>query len=230
MNNGTPVHMQDWLAKVPAVVETWYPGQAGGTALAAILFGDVNPSGKLPDTIAVSREDYPDNGNFPGGKGIVTYAEEIYVGYRHFDKAGIAPLFPFGHGLSYTTFAFGQPVLSAKTIARGESLTVKTKVSNTGRRAGAEVVQLYIAPPQTGVPRPPRELKGFQKVFLQPGESKTVSFAVAPRDLSFWDVPSKGWKAEPGTFEVLLGASSRDIRCRQAFVLADEGQSGSKTK
>jgi beta-glucosidase len=212
LNNGTPVTMKDWLANVPAVVETWFPGQEGGTALAAILFGDVNPSGKLPDTLAASREDYPDFGNYPGANHQVNYAEGIYIGYRHFDRAGIAPLFPFGYGLSYTTFGYHHLRLSKKELSPDGSVTASVDITNTGKRAGEEVVELYIHDPKPQIDKPVRELKGFAKVALNPGETKTVQFTVQPRALAYFDTPGHQWKADAGDYEIQIGASSRDLR------------------
>ena len=218
LNNGTPVLMTGWLSGVPGLIESWFPGETGGDALAAILFGDVNPSGKLPTTLAARREDYPDYGHFPGVKGTVDYAEGIYVGYRHFDKKGITPLFPFGYGLSYTTFRYGALHLSSPSQEGG--VTASVAVTNTGRREGAEVVELYVHDPSPKIDKPVRELKGFQKVDLQPGETKTVTLALAPRALAYCDVPGKQWKADAGDYEVEVGASSRDIRQRAPLHLA----------
>jgi beta-glucosidase len=204
--------MKDWLANVPAVVEAWLPGQEGGTALAAILFGDVNPSGKLPDTLGANREDYPDFGNYPGANHQVNYAEGIYVGYRHFDQAGIAPLFPFGYGLSYTTFGYDHLRLSKNELAPDGSVTASVDITNTGKRAGEEVVELYIHDPKPQIDRPVRELKGFAKVALNPGETKTVQFTVQPRALAFSDTHGHQWKANAGDYEIQIGASSRDLR------------------
>ncbi len=212
LNNGTPVTMTRWLNRVPGLVETWFPGQEGGHALAAVLFGDVNPSGKLPDTLAARREDYPDFGHFPGTRGQVYYTEGIYVGYRHFDKAKIAPLFPFGYGLSYTTFRYGPLTLSQDSLAPDGAVTASLDVTNTGRRAGAEVVEMYVHDPHPKIDKPVRELKNFAKVDLQPGETKTVHFQLAPRALSYCDVPGKQWKADAGEYDIQIGASSRDIR------------------
>ena len=219
LNNGTPVTMNDWLAQVPAVVEAWLPGQAGGTALAAILFGDVNPSGKLPDTLAASRDDYPDASNFPGANHQVNYAEGIYVGYRHFDQAGIQPLFPFGHGLSYTTFDYAHLKLSRPELAPDGRLTASVDITNTGKRAGEEVVELYLHDPKPPVDRPVRELKGFARVALQPGETKTVQFPLQPRALAWFDTAGHQWLADAGDYEVQIGASSRDIRQTATFRL-----------
>lgn len=212
LNNGTPVTMTNWLEQVPAIVEGWFPGQEGGSALAAILFGDVNPSGKLPDTLAASRDDYPDANNYPGVNHEVHYAEGIYVGYRHFDKDKIRPLFPFGYGLSYTTFGYNNLQLSQKQLAPDGSVTASVDITNTGKRAGEEVVELYIHDLHPQIDKPVRELKGFAKVALQPGETKTIQFTIQPRDLDYFDVPGHQWKADTGDYEIEVGASSRDIR------------------
>lgn len=220
LNNGTPVTMKDWLDQVPAVVEGWFPGQEGGTALAAILFGDVNPSGKLPDTLAANRADYPDVDNFPGTNHAVNYAEGIYVGYRHFDKDNIQPLFPFGYGLSYTTFGYKNLHLAQAQLAPDGSVTASVDITNTGKRAGEEVAELYIHDLHPQIDKPVRELKGFSKVALQPGETKTVQFAIKPRDLAYFDVPGHQWKADAGGYEIEIGASSRDIRLKAELQLS----------
>jgi beta-glucosidase len=212
LNNGTPCVLTHWLAQVPGLVETWFPGQEGGHALAAILFGDVNPSGKLPDTLAARREDYPDFGHFPGVKNQVTYAEDIYVGYRHFDKKKITPLFPFGYGLSYTTFRYGGLKLSSPALAPDGTVQATLNVTNTGPRAGAEVVELYVHDRSPKIDKPVRELKNFTKVSLLPGETKAVWFRVDPRAFAYCDVPGKQWKADAGDYDSQIGASSRDIR------------------
>ncbi|MGH7981434.1 MAG: fibronectin type III-like domain-contianing protein, partial [Limisphaerales bacterium] len=185
----------------------------------AILFGDVNPSGKLPDTFAASREDYPDYGNYPGKNLQVHYVEGIYVGYRHFDKDGIEPLFPFGFGLSYTTFRYSNLKLSSGRLSPDGSVTASVDIANTGKRAGKEVAELYIHDPHPKIDRPVRELKGFAKVDLAPGETKTVDFTVTPRDLAYFDVAGEQWKADPGQYEIEIGASSRDIRRKTSLQL-----------
>ncbi len=219
VNNGTPVTMADWIEKTSAVIEAYLPGQEGGAALAAILFGDVNPSGKLPDTLAVKRSDYPDYESYPGANHEVDYKEGIYVGYRHFDKSGIAPLFPFGHGLSYTTFGYSNLKLSQSVMQPDGSVTVTVDVTNTGKRAGEEVVQLYMHDPQPKIDRPVRELKGFAKIALKPGETKSVSLKLAPRNLSYFDVAGKQWKANAGSYEIEVGSSLRDIRLKAPLTL-----------
>ena len=221
LNTGTPVTMTNWLGQVPALVEAWFPGQEGGSAIAAILFGKVNPSGKLPDTFAASRADYPDAPNLVK-KNQVNYAEGIYVGYRHFDQAGIQPVFPFGYGLSYTTFKYSQLKLSTSRLSNDGTVTANLKVTNTGKRAGEEVVQLYVHAAKSQIDRPVRELKGFAKVALNPGETKTVSLQLTPRDLAYFDVAGHQWKADAGDYEVEIGASSRDIRLTAPLQLQQE--------
>jgi len=213
LNNGSPVLMDRWLGQVPGLVEAWYAGQETGTALADILFGDVNPSGKLPDTLAARREDYSDWGNYPGNGAVVSYAEGIYVGYRHFDKAKIAPLFPFGFGLSYTTFGYGSLAMPA-TLGRGQTATVRVTVQNTGKRAGDEVAQLYVRALDSKVARPVRELKGFGRVSLQPGQKSVVSFPLDMRAFSYWDAGMHIWRADPGLYGIEVGSSSRDLRAQ----------------
>jgi len=179
----------------------------------------VNPSGKLPTTFPKRLEDNPAYINYPGEKGQVFYGEGIFVGYRYYDKKKIEPLFPFGHGLSYTTFVYSNLRLSASEIDADETLQVSVDVQNTGTRAGKEVVQLYVRDVEAGVMRPEKELKGFQKIALDPGETKTVTFTLDREALSYYDPVQKAWVAEAGEFEVLIGSSSRDIRLRGTFTL-----------
>jgi len=213
LNNGTPVTMP-WLEQVPGVVEAWLPGMEGADALAAILFGDVNPSGKLPDTLGVRREDYPDFANFPGKgpDGAEKYEEGIFVGYRHFDKAKIEPLFPFGFGLSYTTFAYSNLKLAKSDVGPTDKITATVDIKNAGSRAGEEVAELYVHDPSPKIDKPVRELKGFAKIALNPGETKTVSIEVPMRALAYCDVPGKQWKADAGAYDIEIGTSSRDIK------------------
>lgn len=218
LNSGSPVLMP-WLRDVAGLVDMGFPGEEGGHALADILFGNVDPSGKLTDTIAFRREDYPDFGNFPGSKGTVHYTEGVYVGYRHFDKAAIDPIFAFGYGLTYTTFEYSNFKLSAGSIGAADSLTASVDIANTGKRAGAEVVELYVEPRSQTIDRPIRELKGFAKLSLAPGEKKTAKLTLTPADFAYYDVDGKQWKADPGRYDVEVGASSRDIRLRSTVTL-----------
>jgi beta-glucosidase len=211
LQSGGPVAMP-WIDDVSAVLEAWYPGQECGNAIADVLFGVVNPSGRLPQTFPMRLEDNPAFGNYPGENGRVRYAEGVFVGYRHYQARGIAPLFAFGHGLSYTTFAF-----SNLEVVVGPSVRVSLEVANTGSRAGQEVVQLYVRDVKSSVERPPMELKAFAKVALNPGESQTVRFELDHRALAFYDASRAAWHVEAGEFEVLVGAASDDIRLRASF-------------
>ncbi|MEN8155628.1 MAG: glycoside hydrolase family 3 C-terminal domain-containing protein [Bacteroidota bacterium] len=217
LNNATPILMNEWLDRVPALVEALYPGQEGGTALADILFGDIAPSGKLPLTFPARWEDSPVYKTYPGEHSIAMHEEGIFVGYRHFDREGIEPLFPFGFGLSYTTFEYSTPELGAKKIACGDTLTVQVEIKNAGEMAGDEIVQLYIRDVKASVEREVKALKGFKRVSLKAGESRTVQFEIHRDHLSFYDTESGSWVVEPGAFEVLLGSSSRDIRSTGQF-------------
>jgi len=210
LNTGGPVLMP-WLHQVKAVVEAWYPGQEGGNAAASVLFGDVNPSGKLPETFPASQSDLPTQtaAQYPGVNGQVMYSEGLLVGYRWYDAKNIAPLFPFGYGLSYTTFGYSR--LSVAKTASGANVTFT--VTNTGTRAGAEVAQVYVAAPAVSG-EPPKQLKGFQKVTLDPGKSTTVTVALDKRAFSRWDTATNAWVKDAGTYQVLVGASSRDIRAQ----------------
>lgn len=211
LNVGSPVTVTQWLNDVPAVVDMGYGGEEAGDGVAAVLFGDADPSGKLTDTWGAKREDYPDYGNFPGTNGVVHYAEGIYVGYRHFDKAGIKPLFPFGYGLSYTTFRYSHLMLSAKSLAPAGKVTVGVDITNTGDRAGAEVAELYVHDPNPKIDKPVRELKGFGKVQLAPGETKTVTFTITPQAFAYWDDAGHHWKADAGRYDLQVGSSELDI-------------------
>ena len=218
LNTGSPISIP-WLDKVAAVVEAWFPGQECGNAIADVLFGDVNPSGKLSQSWPVRLEDNPAFINYPGENGHVYYGEGLFVGYRYYDKKRIAPRFPFGYGLSYTTFEYGNLRLNKPEYALGETIEVSVDVTNTGARAGKEVVQLYVRDVASSLVRPKKELEAFAKVDLQPGETKTVAFKLDERALSFYDDAQAKWVAEAGKFKVLVGASSRDIRCKAVFSL-----------
>ena len=219
LNNGAPILVHKWIGSVQAVLEAGFPGELGGKALAAVLFGDFDPSGKLVDTYGVRREDYPDYGNFPGVNNVVHYSEGIYVGYRAFDKRAIRPEFPFGYGLSYTSFKYSSIHLSSMNWAPSRMLTVTAKITNTGKRAGAEVAELYLEPKTPKIDRPIRELHGFARVDLAPSETKTVSFTLTPRDFAYCDVLRKEWKADAGEYAVDVGASSHDLRLKARVLL-----------
>ena len=209
-----------WIKEVPAVLQAWFLGSEAGNAIAAVLMGDVNPSGKLPFTFPARLEDVPAHqlGEYPGSEKVgdivnEKYNESIFVGYRWADKQKKAkPLFPFGHGLSYTTFEYGKPVADKKTMTADDTITFTVTVKNTGDREGQEVVQLYISDKKSSLPRPVKELKGFRKVKLAPGEEQKVSFTVAKDALSFFDDAKHEWMAEPGKFEAVIAASAADIR------------------
>ncbi|MGA7107785.1 MAG: glycoside hydrolase family 3 C-terminal domain-containing protein [Terracidiphilus sp.] len=220
LNTGDPVTMTKWIERTPALVDMWYGGQEGGHALAAILFGDANPSGKLPVTLPKRYEDNPAAANYPGKNLEVHYAEGIYVGYRYYDTKGVEPQFPFGYGLSYTKFAYSDLKLRKVEFAGKNPIwNFTVNVRNTGTRAGAEVVEVYVHDGHAKIDRPAHELKGFQRVELQPGETKAVEFSLDRAALSYWDPAMKAWHADPGTFEIEVGASSRDIRLRTPLKL-----------
>ncbi|MBM6734176.1 glycoside hydrolase family 3 C-terminal domain-containing protein [Mediterranea massiliensis] len=217
-----------WAGKVAAIVQGWYLGSEAGTSLAAVLMGDVNPSGKLPFTFPARLEDVPAHslGQYSAvrSKDVTTvqYNEGIFVGYRWTDRQKkVQPLFSFGHGLSYTTFEYGKPVVDKREMKADEQLTVTVPVKNTGSREGKEVVQLYIRDKKSSVERPVKELKGFCKVSLKPGEEKEVSFTIDRSALSYFDAGSHQWMAEPGAFEAIVAASATDIRGRVEFKLTE---------
>jgi beta-glucosidase len=210
-----------WVDEVPAIVQGWYLGSETGSALASVLVGDANPSGKLPFTFPVKLEDNSAHsiGEFPGEDGQVHYKEGIFVGYRWQVKENIKPLFSFGHGLSYTTFKYGNVTADKTEMSSNDKITFSVEVKNTGKREGAEIVQLYIHDAEASVARPVKELKGFEKVSLQPGETKTVNFTIDKSALSFFDADEHAWVAEPGDFEAIIGASSSEVKSRTTFTL-----------
>jgi beta-glucosidase len=213
LNTGGPVLMP-WIDEVAAVVQVWYPGQEYGDALAALLFGDANPSGKLPATFPAGEAQFPaaQKAQFPGDGTTVRYDEELLVGYRWYDAKKEKPLFPFGHGLSYTTFAYDGFSVAPRRDAKGvPEATAKVKVTNSGTRAGAEVVQLYVGFP-AAAGEPPWQLKAFEKVRLEPGQSKDVVFRLPSRAFASWDEAAKAWKTHAGAYQVAVGSSSRDLR------------------
>lgn len=220
-----------WAGQVPAILIGWIPGQEAGNALADVLFGDVNPSGKLPVTFAGDESDYPANTAemYPGKNGQVLYSEGLSVGYRHFDSQDIEPLYEFGYGLSYTTFEYDNLSINPAQVAADGSVTVSVDIKNVGQRAGAEVAQLYLGFP-TETSEPPRQLKGFQKVTLQPGEMRRVWFTLPPEAFSFWSAGLGTWVAYPGTYQVMVGSSSRDIRHSGMFDVQGGPLSGAITQ
>ncbi len=219
---GGAVDMRKWIDKIAALLYVWYPGMEGGNAIAGIVTGMVNPSGKLPVTFPRKLEDSPAHnlGEYPGNKeGTVVYHDDIYVGYRYFDTFDVNPLFCFGHGLSYTTFRYSDLKLSDPVMKINDALEVYCNITNTGTHAGKEIVQLYISDEHSPVKRPRKELKGFEKIHLKPGEQKEIRFIILPEHLSFYDEHQKQWKAEPGKFKIMIGSSSADIRLTGNFIL-----------
>lgn len=228
VNSGSGIRMTGWADKAAAILYGWYPGQNGFRAISKVLAGELNPSGKLPITIEKEFADSPAKGTIPPDGQFynecrnerliqlydIPYTEGVLVGYRWYDTKGIEPLFPFGHGLSYTTFELSKPRLSAKAIADGdgEKVKISVRLTNTGTLPGAEVVQLYVSEKNPAVIRPVKELKGFRKTELAPGASQVVEFEIAYRDLAYWCDQTHAWRVNPGDFEILLGTSSADIR------------------
>ncbi|WP_025688387.1 beta-glucosidase family protein [Paenibacillus zanthoxyli] len=210
LNNGSAVDMREWISDASAVLEAWLPGQAGGSALARLLFGEVNPSGKLAETFPVKLSDNPSYLNFPGDNGKTVYGEGLFIGYRYYDRKEIEPLFPFGYGLSYTSFDYTDLEVVRKPEEGGFAVSVK--VTNTGSRCGKEIVQLYVSDPDCELVRPDRELKGFAKVELSPDETQTVTLQLEKSDFSYYHPAAGGWTADSGDFILSIGASSRDIR------------------
>jgi beta-glucosidase len=208
---GGPILMP-WASRVPAILQAWYPGEEDGNAVADVLFGAFNPSGKLPITFPRRETDVPANttAQYPGIDGTAHYSEGIFVGYRHYDARSIAPLFPFGHGLSYSTYAYSNLKITQGTSA---NVTVEADVTNTGSRTGAEIVQLYVGSPATAAaPEAPKELQGFQKILLTPGQTGHVSFTLNARSFSFWSTATHRWRIAGGQYRIQLGSSSRDLR------------------
>jgi beta-glucosidase len=218
LNTGDPVTMTKWLDTTPALLDMWYGGQEGGNALAAILFGDANPSGKLTVSLPKKFEDSPAAKTYPGENLHTEYAEGIYVGYRYYDTKNVEPQFPFGFGLSYTKFEYTDLKVVSRLESAGktpvEQVTATLKVRNTGQRAGAEVVQLYVHDGHAKIDRPEHELKAFSRVDLKPGETKTVALQLNRSAFEYWSPQTKEWTLDPGTFEIQVGASSRDIRLK----------------
>jgi beta-glucosidase len=220
LQTGGPVEMP-WLDAVPGLLEAWYPGQEAGNAIADVLTGAAEPGGRLPQTFPRAWADNPtasrDPEVYPGTDGRVRYAEGVFIGYRHYDRAVVAPLFPFGFGLSYTSFALS--AFAAK--AEGDGIAVTATVTNTGERAGSTVLQVSVGDPEASVPRPAKELNAFAKLDLAPGEAREVSLALDRRALAFWDEGKHGWTVEPGRFDILGGFSAADLPGRASVTVAD---------
>lgn len=219
LNNGAPVAMNEWIDDVAAVLEGWMMGQAGGAALADVLFGVVNPCGKLAETFPLKLADTPSHTNWPGGAGVARYGEGLFIGYRYYDAKQMPVLFPFGYGLSYTTFEYSNPRVSANKFKDVDGVTVTVDVTNTGKLAGKEIVQVYVHDHQSGLIRPEKELKGFAKVELQPGETQSVSIPLDFRAFAYYHPEYKQWITEDGDFDILVAASAADIRHRLTVTL-----------
>jgi beta-glucosidase len=213
VTSGGAVDMRSWLDHVPALFEAWYPGQAGGTALAQLLFGEYSPSGKLPVSFERSWEDNAVHDNYyPKGTGKkVVYGEGLFLGYRHFDKTQIKPEFPFGFGLSYTTFSYKNLSIAPEHASGDQTVAVRFDVTNTGGRAAAEVAEVYVGEVQPSVPRPLKELKGFTKVQLNAGETRRVSVTLDRRAFAYYDLKNHDWTVNPGDFNVYVGSSAARI-------------------
>jgi beta-glucosidase len=237
VSSGGGVDLSPWAHRVPAILYSWYAGQNGATAVAEVLGGRVNPSGKLPITIEKRFEDSPGYGYLPAGEVLYTgwaedkfthpeydvvYREGVFVGYRWYEHLGIEPLFPFGHGLSYTAFDYGGLELSSDRIAAGETLEVTFTLENSGDAEGAEVAQVYVRDVLSSVPRPPKELRGFSKQLLSAGETRRVRITLGARAFSFWQEDREQWIAEPGRYEILVGPSSADMRLRGSVELVEQ--------
>jgi len=216
LSNGAPIEMP-WVNKVKGIVETYLGGQAVGGAIADILFGVTNPCGKLAETFPMKLSHNPSYINFPGEEDKVEYKEGLFVGYRYYDAKGIEPLFPFGYGLSYTNFEYTDILVDKNEIKDTDTVTVKVKVKNTGSIVGKEIIQLYIRDIESSVIRPLKELKGFEKVELQPGEEKEVSFILNKRSFAYYNIDIKDWHVESGDFEILIGKSSKEIVLRKTI-------------
>jgi len=214
INSGAPMVMSEWIDSVPAVLQAGMFGQGGASPLADILFGRLSPSGKLAETYPIKMEDTPAYLNWPGEGGVVCYGENLFIGYRYYDAKKMVVQFPFGHGLSYTSFAYSQPRLSKQSIKADDILTVSIDITNTGKMAGKEAVQLYVRPLQSTMVRPVKELKGFAKLSLKPGETKTAEIKLSRRAFAYYHPVHKDWVVDDGKFELLIGASSADIRAR----------------
>jgi beta-glucosidase len=238
LTSGGGADMNAWIDRVPALLEAWYPGQEGGKAAAEILFGDVNPSGRLPATFERRWEDNPVHDSYypAAGTNRVVYKEGVFVGYRGYEHNGTKPLFPFGYGLSYTSFQYGNLVIKpANAAAKNDGFSsplyqVSFDVTNTGAREGADVAQIYVAEAQSKVSRPAKELKAFERINLKPGETKTSTVILGGRAFSYYDAAAKKWRADPDEFQILVGRSSQDIQLRSSLTLSADAAAAANNK
>ncbi|MFP4418311.1 MAG: beta-glucosidase [Chitinispirillaceae bacterium] len=237
INSGRGVKLTPWIDKIAGLIYLWYPGQIGNLALAEILLGKVNPSGKLPVTIEKDFTDSPGYPYLPDGEELYTgweedfnldrpvydiqYREGIMVGYRWYEDRGLPPLFPFGYGLSYTSFVYSGCAVSKPVIGPGERTVVSFDVENTGDRAGGEIAQLYISSTSSNIKRPPKELKGFSKLFIEPGVKRRAEISLVPQDFAYWDSDSHSWFVDQGEYEIFVGASSKDIRLSESVTVEE---------
>jgi beta-glucosidase len=224
LNTGGPVLMP-WIDKISGLIEAWYPGQEDGNAIAAVLYGDVNPSGKLPLTFPRSADEIPTSraAQWPGVNGNSTYSEKLDVGYRWYDAHHVQPLFPFGFGLSYTTFKLSELRVTPAKLSEADSkmsVQVELQVKNTGKRDGAEVIQVYVEQPEENR-EPPRQLRAFTKVVLGAGESQSVRLSVSPRSFSIYDPDGESWKMRGGRYRIEVGTSSRDLPLQRDIEVTD---------
>ena len=222
LHNGSPVEMP-WIGEVAGVLEAYLGGQAVGKAVVRVLYVDANPCGKLPESFPIQLEDNPSYLYYGGERDVTEYREGVFVGYRYYDKKKMQVLFPFGYGLSYTTFAYANLTVDKDAMLDTDTLTVRVDVTNTGALAGKEVVQLYVAPLGGEAIRPVRELKGFEKVLLQPGETKTVTFTLDKRAFAYWDTRIHDWYVESGDYGIEIARSSRDIALAETVRVESTG-------
>jgi beta-glucosidase len=220
LNCGAPM-LLPWLDDVPAALLAWYPGQEGAEAIVDVLVGEAEPGGRMPTTWARHERDTPSFLHYPGEAGVVRYGEELFVGHRWYDARGIEPLVPFGHGGSYTTFEWG----TAKVTGQGTDLVVEVDVTNVGARAGSDVVQVYVGFPDATVPRPRKQLAGFAKVHLQPGQHGAARIDLDDVAFRRWDLATAGWTVDPGSYDLLIAASAADVRETVRVRIETTGQS-----
>ena len=216
LNGGIALKVEPWLKDIKGLLDMFYLGQETGNAIASVLFGDINPSGKLPFSFIKGPEQSPACKDYKNPSLQIKYDEGVFIGYRYLDKNKLEPVFPFGYGLSYTTFEYSN--IKVKDLG-SKNFEVSIDIKNTGSVKGNEVAQLYVSEKVCSVPRPVKELKGFSKIFLDAGETKTISMKLKERDFAFWDVTTKNWKVEPGDFDILVGSSSRDIKLMQTVII-----------